>query len=117
MGLTAKLEINGVAATSSNQQSPAPTAITWPGAGGKTAVSLAQEPAVPGTLPSEIAGGTGQWALFRLLDKASKSARPNGVSASWIVGGREVAFQIGTGTVSNPLQLPAMSEFKCPTTL
>jgi type VI secretion system protein ImpL len=117
MGLTAKLEINGVAATSSNQQSPAPVAVTWPGAGGKTAVSLAQEPVVPGTLPSEIAGGAGQWALFRLLDKASKSARPNGVSASWIVGGREVAFQIGTGTVSNPLQLPAMSEFKCPTTL
>jgi type VI secretion system protein ImpL len=72
---------------------------------------------VPGTQPSEIPGGTGQWAFFRLLDKASKTSKANGITASWIVGGREVPFQIGTGTVFNPLQLPALAEFKCPTSL
>jgi type VI secretion system protein ImpL len=116
-GLIAKLEINGIAATSSNQPNPAPVAVQWPGAGGKTAVSLAQDPPVAGAQPSEQSGGTGQWALFRLLDRASKSPRPNGITASWIVGGRDVPFQIGTGTVFNPLQLPALAEFKCPTTL
>jgi type VI secretion system protein ImpL len=116
-GLMAKLEINGIAVSSSNQPNPAPVAVQWPGAGGKTAVSLSQDPPVAGAQPSELSGGTGQWALFRLLDRASKSARPNGIVASWIVGGRDVPFQFGTGTVFNPLQLPALAEFKCPTTL
>jgi type VI secretion system protein ImpL len=119
IGLTAKLEINGFAATSSNQPNPAPVAVQWPGAGGKTAVSLAEDQPFGGGggQPSEISGGTGQWAFFRLLDKASKSPRANGISASWILGGREVPFQIGAGTVFNPLQLPALSEFKCPASL
>jgi type VI secretion system protein ImpL len=117
MGLTAKLEINGLPVSSSNQPNPAPVAVQWPGAAGKTAISLVQDPPIPGTQPSEISGGTGQWAFFRLLDKASKTPRPNSITASWIVGGREVPFQIGTGTVFNPLQLPALAEFKCPTSL
>ncbi len=117
MGLTAKLEINGMPISSSSQPNPPPVAIQWPGAGGKTAVSLVQDTQLPGTQPSEISGGTGQWALFRLLDKASKTPRANSITASWIVGGREVPFQIGTGTVFNPLQLPALAEFKCPPSL
>ena len=117
IGLTAKLEINGLPVSSSNQPNPAPVAVQWPGAAGKTAISLVQDPPVPGTQPSEISGGTGQWAFFRLLDKASKTPRPNSITASWIVGGREVPFQIGTGTVFNPLQLPALAEFKCPSSL
>jgi type VI secretion system protein ImpL len=55
--------------------------------------------------------------LFRLLDSASVSPRPNGLVASFIVGGRDIQFQIGTGTVYNPLLLPALREFKCPTAL
>jgi type VI secretion system protein ImpL len=117
MGLTAKLEINGMPVASSSQPNPAPVAIQWPGAGGRTAVSLVQDPPIPGAQPSEISGGTGQWALFRLLDKASKTPRANSITASWIVGGREVPFQIGTGTVFNPLQLPALAEFRCPPSL
>jgi type VI secretion system protein ImpL len=117
MGLTAKLEISGLPVASSNQPNPAPVAVQWPGAAGKTAVSLVQDPPIPGAQPSEISGGTGQWALFRLLDKASKAPLPNSITASWILGGREVPFQIGTGTVFNPLQLPALAEFKCPSAL
>jgi type VI secretion system protein ImpL len=120
-GLQAKLEINGIQVTSSNQPNPAPVAVQWPGAGGRTAVSLAQDPPVAGVQPSELlprpAGS--QWALFRLLDLASKSARPNlnAITATWILGARDVPFQLGTGTASNPLRLPALTEFKCPATL
>jgi type VI secretion system protein ImpL len=130
IGLIAKLEINGVAVSSSRQTNPAPILVQWPGGGGRTAISLAQDtqtpPATPQLLPqgqpapvqaSEISGGPGPWALFRLLDKASKSPRSYGITASWIVGGREVPFQLGTGTVFNPLQLPALAEFKCPAAL
>jgi type VI secretion system protein ImpL len=115
-GIVAKLEVGGAAAASTNLANPSPTLIQWPGAGGRSAVSVASDPPVPGTPPSEIAK-TGQWSLFRLLDSASVSPRPNGLTASFIVGGRDVQFQIGTGTVYNPLLLPALREFKCPTAL
>jgi type VI secretion system protein ImpL len=115
-GLVAKLEIGGAAATSSNLPNPPPATMQWPGAGGRTAVSLAPDPPTPGALPSEIVK-SGQWALFRLLDSASVSPRANGLTANFIVGGRDVQFQIGSGSVYNPLLLPALREFKCPTAL
>jgi type VI secretion system protein ImpL len=115
-GLVAKFEIAGVTATSSNQSSPPPASVQWPGAGGRTAVSLAADPPISGAQPSEIVK-SGQWALFRLLDSASVSPRSNGLIASFIIGGRDVQFQIGTGTVYNPLLLPALREFKCPAAL
>jgi len=115
-GLVAKLEVGGTAAISSNLPNAAPTAVQWPGAGGRAAVSLNPDPPTPGAQPSEIAK-TGQWALFRLLDSGSVSPRANGLTANFIVGGRDVQFQIGTGTVYNPLLLPALREFKCPTAL
>ena len=115
-GLVAKLEIGGAAATSSNLPNPPPAAMQWPGAGGRTAVSLAPDPPTPGAQPSEIVK-SGQWALFRLLDSASVSPRANGLTANFIVGGRDVQFQIGSGSVYNPLLLPALREFKCPTAL
>jgi type VI secretion system protein ImpL len=119
-GLVAKLEINGVAVASSNQPNPAPQQVQWPGAGGKTGISLAQEPPVAGVQPYEmpIPVPNSQWVLLRLLDRASKSPRPpNGISASWSLGGRDVTYQFGTGTNFNPLLLPALAEFKCPTNL
>jgi type VI secretion system protein ImpL len=73
---------------------------------------------LPGTPTSGLDGGSGQWALFRLLDKASKtSPRPNALIASWTALNQDVSFQFGTGTTYNPLHLPALTEFKCPATL
>jgi len=116
-GLIAKLEISGIAVASSNQPNPPPQQVAWPGAGGRTAVSLGQDPPVSGNQPSEQKWD-GQWALFRALDRvSSKAAIPNGVRASWNVGARDVTFQIATGTSAvNPLLLP-LTEFKCPATL
>jgi type VI secretion system protein ImpL len=109
----AKLEINGFAVTSSNQPNPAAVQVQWPSAGGRTAVSLS----VPGAQPSEQLPrpSNSQWALFRLFDQvSSKSARGNVITAAWVVGGRDVPFTFATGTQYNPLQLPALTEFKCP---
>ena len=47
-GLVAKFEIGGAAATSSNLANPSPTSIQWPGAGGRTAVSLSTRSSNPG---------------------------------------------------------------------
>ena len=60
-GQVAKFEIGGVAATSSNQPNPAPASVQWPGAGGRTAVSLAADPPISGrpTLRDRQAGAMG----------------------------------------------------------
>src|SRR5262249_39214490 len=107
-----KLEINGIAVTSSDQ--PNPMQVQWPGGGGRTAAPLT----LPGTPPSGGDGGPGQWALFRLLDKASEtSPPPNAFIARWSAPNPDVSFQFGPGPYYSPLHLPALTEFKCPATL
>jgi type VI secretion system protein ImpL len=114
-GLVAKLEINGIAVTSSDQPNPAAMQVQWPGGGGKSKVSLTQGSTLLGELEPSLGG---QWALFRLLDRASKAHRPpNGISASWSLNLHDVSFQFAVGTSSNPLLLPALAEFRCPAKL
>jgi len=117
-GLIARLEINSIVVASTNQPNPPPVAVQWTGAGGgRTAVSLSQDPPSPGVQPYELPGGTGPWAFFRLLEKASKSAVTNGITARWSLAARDVPFQISTQTQANPLNSALLTDFKCPATL
>jgi type VI secretion system protein ImpL len=34
---------------------------------------------------------------------------------TFIVGGTELSYRLGAGAVNNPLTLPALREFRCPT--
>jgi type VI secretion system protein ImpL len=36
-------------------------------------------------------------------------------SATFIVAGRELSYQISTGSLRNPLNLSVLREFRCPT--
>jgi type VI secretion system protein ImpL len=117
-GSVAKLEIGGFPVTSSDQPNPATVQVQWPGGGGRTAVSLA----APGVNVSELSARppNSQWALFRLLDQASKSsprANTNTVTANWYGVRPDVTFTFAVNTQYNPLQLPALTEFKCPAQL
>ena len=120
-GFIAKLEISGIPVTSSTQPNPPPVQVPWTGAAGaRTAVSLNPDPPNPRVAPSEQLGGvtgTTSWALFRLLDRATKSAIPNGITASWSLLAQDVSFQIITGTTVNPFDPRLFTDFKCPATL
>jgi type VI secretion system protein ImpL len=120
-GFIAKLEISGIPITSSNQPNPPPIQVPWTGtAGARTAVSLNPDPPNPRVEHSEQLGGTTgttSWALFRLLDRATKSAIPNGITASWSLLAQDVSFQIITGTTVNPFDPRLFTDFKCPATL
>jgi type VI secretion system protein ImpL len=52
--------------------------------------------------------------LFRLLDAGSVLQRGSAVSASFVVGGREVSYQFTAASLNNPLSLPSLRQFKCP---
>jgi type VI secretion system protein ImpL len=121
-GLIAKLWISGVPITSSSQPGAvAPQQVQWTGtAGSKTDVSLEQDPPNPKVPPSEQLSNprnTTSWALLRLLDRATKSAIPNGINASWSLLARDVSFQIITGTTVNPFDPRLFTDFKCPASL
>jgi type VI secretion system protein ImpL len=121
-GLSAKLEISGVPITSSSQPgAPAPQQVQWTGStGGITAVSLGPDPPNPSVAPSRLLGGPAgatPWALFRLLDRATKSSIPNGITASWSLLAHDVSFQMLTGTSVNPFNPAIFADFKCPATL
>jgi len=122
-GLIAKLWISGVPIISSSQPGAvAPQQVQWTGtAGSKTDVSLEQDPPNPRVPPSEQLSNprnTTSWALLRLLDRATKSAIPNGINASWSLLARDVSFQIVLpGTTVNPFDPRLFTDFKCPTSL
>jgi type VI secretion system protein ImpL len=106
----ATLTING-ATVNAQQGVNAPTTLQWPGAGAGAA-SIAMLPEMPDRKSS--LERTGAWALFRLLDAGSVLQRGNAVSASFVVGGREVSFQFSAASLQNPLSMPSLRQFKCP---
>ncbi|MGA2792661.1 MAG: type VI secretion system membrane subunit TssM [Roseiarcus sp.] len=107
---SATLLING-ASVAAQQGTNAPTTVQWPGAGAGAA-SIAMLPEMPDRI-SKLER-TGAWALFRLLDAGSVLQRGNAVSASFVVGGREVSYQFSASSLNNPLSLPSLRQFKCP---
>ncbi len=54
------------------------------------------------------------WSLFRMLEAGSLSAKGETASASFIVAGQELNYQISTGSIRNPLNLSTLREFRCP---
>jgi type VI secretion system protein ImpL len=107
---SATLQING-ASVASQQGANAATTLQWPGAGAGDA-SIAMLPEMPDRISKLERSGA--WALFRLLDAGSVLQRGNAVSASFVVGGREVSYQFSAASLNNPLSMPSLRQFKCP---
>ena len=49
-----------------------------------------------------------------MLDKAAITGNDGSLEARFVIGGRDVAYTIQTGSDANPLFLPALSGFSCP---
>ena len=108
---TGTLTINGTAVAAQQGTPFAQTSVQWPGAGAGAA-SIALAPDLPDRKSTlEI---NGPWALFRLLDKGNVTPRGDAVTASFIVGAREVSYQFTSSSLNNPLSLAALRQFKCP---
>jgi type VI secretion system protein ImpL len=107
---TATLQING-ASVVAQQGVNTPTTVQWPGAGAGAA-SIVMAPDMPDRVSKLERSGA--WAFFRLLDAGSVLQRGNAVSASFVVGGREVSYQFTAASLQNPLSMPALRQFKCP---
>jgi len=121
-GVDIKTEIGGTiiaspsapaAATAFSAPSPpsstATSTVQWPGPSARTAISVSSE-----TGPPSVLERTGPWSLFRMLEAGSLTAKGETASASFIVAGNELNYQISTGSVRNPFNLATLREFRCP---
>ncbi len=92
---------------------PQPVAIKWPGSVGAARVVF--QPPVDNI--GNALTRDGPWGWFRLLN-AAEIRRTNVSDRSRVifnVGGRIAIFQLQSGSVLNPFNLPALSKFSCPT--
>lgn len=110
----AEFELNGIK-LESIQGIVKPQEFTWPG-------SLSDGTASITVLP-EISDGVsaiaekGAWALYRLFEKGGMTQTGDSLSVRYVIGGREVSYQVKVGSLSNPFALPALRRFVCPTAL
>ena len=90
-----------------------PKNFQWPGS------SLSEGSASVAIFP-QIFGGNwgigykGAWSLYRLFQRGSMSQTGDQLTVRFVIGGREVAYQVKVGSPENPFTLPALAKFQCP---
>ncbi len=108
---TATLSINGASVVAQQGTTSAAANVQWPGAGvGEASILMA--PDMPDR-QSKLER-TGAWALFRLVDAGSSIQSGNALKVSFVVFGREVSYQFTSSSLTNPLSMPSLRQFKCP---
>jgi type VI secretion system protein ImpL len=115
---TAKFEINGTAVVS-QQGVNSPTNVSWPGGGvARTAITLGGGGGgfFGGGFFSQptVVAKDGPWSFFKMLDSGTVLRQGDKIIASFVVGGKEVSYQFNVGSLLNPLDLPALRNFRCP---
>jgi hypothetical protein len=95
---------------------PATSTLEWPGPRGTGPVMLQAEPTKD---PAAGLRTDGPWALYRLFDSAEIFAgkAPEHVRAQFTLQGRRVLLDLNFDGTRNPLRLPELAEFACPTGL
>ena len=58
---------------------------------------------------------TGAWALFRLVDAGSVTPRGNALASASSCSAATSRIQFTASSLNNPLSLPSLRQFKCPT--
>jgi type VI secretion system protein ImpL len=109
-----KMDLNGTPIISPVGGS-APVVAQWPGAGANHSAIIVTSD-IPGAQASMIER-TGPWSLFRLVEAGAPLQRGDRILVSYVVGGRELQYQISAGSSQNPFALPALREFHCPSEL
>lgn len=86
----------------------------WPGSSPDGTASVAM-PASNGT--SAALKFSGPWALYRLFKEGALRQSGNTAIVRFVVGGREVSYQLTFDTLDNPFTIISQSGFACPSDL
>ncbi|ACL57989.1 type VI secretion system membrane subunit TssM [Methylobacterium nodulans] len=110
----AKFELNGSTVEAGTGVN-APASLAWPGASGLGRAAVSVE-GIFGTNAASVERA-GAWALYRLLEAGSLLRQGDAVVATFSLGGRDVSYRLAVSAIANPLTLPALREFRCPSSL
>ena len=92
-----------------------PKEFSWPGSSADGTASVTLLPEAFGS--NSIIRFGGPWALYRMLNAGGMSQSGDKLSVRFVVGGREVSYQVRVGTLENPFALQALRNFSCPSGL
>jgi len=87
--------------------------VQWPGPSPRTAITVQLDT----NTPPSVLERSGPWSMFRMFEAGSLQLRGETASTTFIVGGRELQYQITSASTRNPLNLTGLREFRCPTGL
>jgi type VI secretion system protein ImpL len=91
--------------------SVSPVLVQWPGGSPLTRITFAQGPGVP---LSEAFRINSLWSMFKVFEMGGLSVHGNGATVRYVVGGQPLSYELTSNASSNPLNLAALRDFKCP---
>ena len=59
----------------------------------------------------------GPWALLQFLREGSPRQVGDVLQVSYVVGGRNITYEVRVNALVNPFNMSELSEFRCPTGL
>ena len=90
-----------------------PVTVSWPGGGGNTSLQLLPEM----NNRESVISYQGPWAFLKFLRDGSPRQVGDVMQVSYVVGGRNVTYDVRINALVNPFNLAELSEFRCPTGL
>jgi type VI secretion system protein ImpL len=108
----AVLEINGQLITT-RQRGNTPQTVAWPGAGASAALQLLPD---INNRPSVIRY-QGPWAFMQLLRAGNPRQVGDVMQVNYVIGGRNIGYDVRVNALANPFNLSALTQFRCPTGL
>jgi len=90
-----------------------PQAVRWPGTGGISSLQLLPEL----NNRESVLRYQGPWGLLQMLRDGRPRQVGDVMQVSYVIGGRNVSFDIRVNSLVNPFNMSELSEFKCPTGL
>ena len=90
-----------------------PVTITWPGGGGNTQLQLLPE---MNNRESQILF-QGPWAFLEFLRNGNPRQVGDVMQVSYVIGGRNITYEIRVNALVNPFNMSELREFRCPTGL
>ena len=95
------------------QAGNSPVTITWPGAGSNTSLQLLPE---MNNRQSQVLF-QGPWAFMQFLRAGNPRQVGDVMQVSYVIGGRNITYEIRVNSLVNPFNLSELREFRCPTGL
>jgi type VI secretion system protein ImpL len=90
-----------------------PVTITWPGGGGNTSLQLLPEM----NNRESMIRYQGPWAFMQFLRDGNPRQVGDVIQVNYVIGGRNITYEVRVNALVNPFNMSELSEFRCPTGL